>query len=395
MRMIALGWLALVVGGCDDPGGRAPVDLPDARGAVDRGVDARAPLEAGPLDAGPLDAGPLDAAPDATVQDAAPPTPLPLTRADVVVIGPAIETDVGGGHLSDGSLVFDSSDAEFSRSSLFRVILDPAGHGAPQEIDGLSDQPIVAGPSVVEVGGEAWLYYVDGPGLDTVEVGIKRARWDGAGWGAPEAVGPLPETWLLSWPRFVAVGDGVAVAYRDWNSAPHYAWSPDGVTFEPATRLAPAGALATVAAFGDGSLVSTWQEETAERPFVARFSISRDRGATWSPGVAVTESHGNVHDTAPVLRRDGDIDLYYIYPASARGFVLFRRHLTVDGRLGPEERVTADVLGEPSKPGAARLADGALRLWWAEISARDPVQGWPTEQRLVVTRVHGDAPRAD
>lgn len=382
--------------GCDDaqqPG----VDLGaprrvDARPADAAAADAR--VDAAAVDAA-VDASP-DAAPDAGPPDLGPPTPLPLGPAAVQIIGPALATDIDAAWVpGDGSLVFDSSDVDFTRSRLFGAAASDGGFAAPVALDGLSDRALVAGPSVIEFRGETWLYFVDSPGLDGVEVGIKRARWAAGRWVDVEAVRPIPETWILSWPRFVALDDGVGLAWRDWNSAPHFARSADGLRFDAPVRIADAGALATVGRFADGTLVYTWQEESAARPFVAYYSLSTDGGATWRPKAEVTDASGNVHDTAPVERRDGTIDLYYIYPASARGFVLFRRHLTADGRLGPEERVTADALGEPSKPGGARLPDGRLLLWWAEISARDLVQGWPTEQRIVVTRIQGDAPSAE
>jgi hypothetical protein len=51
-------------------------------------------------------------------------------------------------------------------------------------------------------------------------------------------------------------------------------------------------------------------------------------------------------------------------------------------------------VGEVSKPAAARLPDGRLLLSWAQISARDPQLGWPTQQLLCAAVVSGDSPPA-
>lgn len=172
------------------------------------------------------------------------------------------------------------------------------------------------------------------------------------------------------------------------------AFSDDGLGFDPPVLVAPAGeALATLGEFGDGSLAYTHQRAMPGEPTVSFFQRSAD-GLIWTEPERVTTASSNVHDTTMVTRLDGDLDLYYIYPAGPQGFVLFRRALTSAGALGAEERVSADALGEPSKPELARLADGRLVLTWAEISQRHPVQGWPTEQRLNVAILTGDAPAA-
>lgn len=399
--LLRLALLPLLLAACPgSPDGRPDVGHTEPADAVAAPTDA----SAGAPDAGPPDFEdaadlPPDSGPAGDVGSdvGAPPTPLPLALSDTVLVGPpgAIDMTAAGFEGEQGPLVvFERFDADFLSAKHWVTRLEPAPVGGWSGAALLEPQPpdaFVAAPSSVEVGGERWLY---GARASTLQgaAALFRARLEAAGFGAAQALPAIGGVGsLLAWPRFFDLPDGrVGVAFRDGASRPRLALSADGQAFATPVTVGPPGAMADACAFADGTLLFTYQTEDA--PMTSWLRISRDDGATWTPAQKVTESSTNVHDTAPVRRLDGAVDLYYIYPAGGAGFSLFRRAVSAAGALGPEQQVTALEVGDTSKPGATRLRDGRLLLTWAEISARAPATGEPTEQRLWLALLSGDAP---
>lgn len=333
---------------------------------------------------------------DMIVGPPSPPTALPLGPSAALTLGGGGGIDVqaalfasrGG---ADAAIVYDHFDAAFSTGEL---------RSASLTMDGLLSTPtdlfadastFAANPSGVERVGTAYLYYVRAATLQGSAT-IERRERQGSSWGPPQVVS-LPAITLLSWPRFIALPDDrVALGYRDGLGQPRVALSSDGLHFDSASVVeSRSSAMVAVGSFSDGQLVCTYQTESAAAPMTSWVRRSRD-GVSWSPPLRVTSSSTNVHDTAPLSRVDGGIDLYYIYPVGQLGFVLFRRRYGADGTLGLEERVTDDSFGEVSKPSGVRLADGRLLLTYAAITARDPVQGFPSVQQLGAVLLAGDAP---
>lgn len=336
-----------------------------------------------------------EAIPEAIVD--ATPTALPLTLSQVQILGPGVQIDVGCAALETNEGLFvlwESFDEPFAKGRfLLSVSKDRGASFSKPTPLSFPGQALAGSPSILRIGKDTWIYYMEASSVQSSAV-LKRIRWSYNQWKNPETVGPIGGVAsLLSWTKFYRLKDKrVAVAFRDGQSRPMVAFSKDGLRFEPAVLVGPTtgGALATLGQFGNGWLAYSYQHPVGNSPMVSYVKLSTD-GATWGAPFPVSTSSTNVHDTTLVTRLDGAIDMYYIYPASTRGFVLFRRMLRKDGSMGPEQRLTADELGEPSKPEVKRLSDGRLLLMWAEISKRSP-RGYPSEQRMVVAILRGDAP---
>ena len=294
-------------------------------------------------------------------------------------------------------VIFDSFDAAFETGRLWegaRELGDLGSVRAPRQLE-LGDEAFVAAPSRVRLGDGAYLYFVVGTSLG-VAPELARARIEADGFGPREDLGPLAGAdSLLAWPRFETLPDGrIAVAFHDGVGRPSLALSDDGRVFGAATVVDTAPrAMAKVTAFGDGTLAFTYQ--TGANPMISYVRVAPPPAAgappVWSAPFVVTEASSNVHDTSAVVRADGDLDLYYIYPPGP-AFRVFRRALARDGRLGPEEAVTGEASGDTSKPRVVRLDGCRVLLTYAEITVRDGA-GQPIQQRLGAVVIDGDAPQ--
>lgn len=352
MRSVAL--LALLALGCDGAG------APDAAVEPDGGIDR--------------DGGPVGLAV---------PRPDALPVSDGLRLGPGLDLDVASAIAvaPDGAveLVFDSFGGSFAGSELWTSASTDGRRFAAPRPTGFTRHPFEASPSFVR----GVLYFA---GADALSGAATLYR---AGVGRADAVRAIES--LLSWPRIYAWGDRVALVYRDAASRPMIAWGDDAASLGAPVVVSEGGAaMATLGVFADGSLAYAYQHPVGAEPMVSFVRRSSD-GTAWSEPVRVTDAAGNVHDTTLVARADGGLDLYYVYPAPAGRFALFRRAMAADGRMGEEERVSADALGEPSKPEGARVADGRVLIAFADIAARGP-SGEPSGQELVLVSLPSEAP---
>lgn len=339
-------------------------------------------------DGGP---GPVDGS--ALADGGGGPPGIPVPRAALPVgadaalrLGPGADLDVASAITQDEAgavtLVFESFDEGFTRGELWSTTsADGAAFQVARPI-GFTPHPFEASPSFVD-GALVFAGADDLESAPTLYLGRV---------GAPEALPPVSGlVSLLSWPRLQATPGGVALVFRDGGSAPRLATGADVRSLgAPRAIAAEAAAMVTLGVFGDGSLAATYQRPVGGEPMVS-FVVRSSDGEAWTEPARVTDASPNVHDTTLVGRSDGGLDLYYAYPASAAGFALFRRRLDPDGALGPEERVTADEVGEATKPEGLRLASGDVLVATAVITRRGP-SGEPTRQELTLLRLNGEAP---
>lgn len=325
-------------------------------------------------------------------RDAGPPgvpvprSDLPVTGEGALRLGPGADLDVASALTQDASgavtLVFESFDEAFTRGELWSTdSADGTAFRVARPI-GYTSHPFEASPSFV--GGS--LYFAGADDL-TGPATLYAGRV-----GAPTALPPVEGlASLLSWPKLYDLGGRVALVFRDASSVPRFALGPDPERLgAPGVIVDEPAALVTLGVFGSGRFAATYQRPVGGEPMVS-FVVLSDDGETWSAPARVTEASPNVHDTTLVGRGDGALDLYYAYPRGASGFTLHRRRLAEDGALGPEQRVTADEVGEATKPEGLRLASGDVLIAIAVITARGP-DGAPTRQELTLLRLSSEAP---
>jgi hypothetical protein len=332
---------------------------------VDAGVDARA-------DSGPPGL-PL-----------AQPAALPITQSDVLRLGPGLMLDATSAFsvASDGSVafVYESFDSGFAYGELWRTD-SPDGRSFPlPRPTPFTTHPYEASPSFVD--GSLYFFAAD----DLVAAPLLLRASVGT---ASELLPVSGVATLFSWPRLYRWNASIAIAFRDAASHAMIAWGADAASFgSPMVVESTAIAMAAIGVFGDGTLAYAYQQPVGAEPMVSFVRRSSD-GTAWSDAVRVTDSSSDVHDTMLVARSDGGLDLYYVYPGSA-GFVLFRRALAEDGRMGVEERVTVDAIGEPSKPEGLRFG-GRVLLAFANITERS-TSGEPTRQEIALASLPSEAP---
>jgi hypothetical protein len=150
---------------------------------------------------------------------------------------------------------------------------------------------------------------------------------------------------------FLAVGDGV-----------RFATKPSPV---PLSSVPMRGVLAHVGTTTEGAWVFAHQVADARWSFRSFVQLSRDEGATWSAPIQLRPSQEDVHDAYPLRRKSGGADVYYLRASEPGAFNVHRRALAEDGRLGPEQVVTAPAVGHIEKPQPRRLPDGRIALAFA------------------------------
>ena len=294
----------------------------------------------------------------------------------------------------DGSslVVYENFDEPFSRGQLMQSSGPPQALSKPEPLDFGLDAPLVGAPSAVRIADRDYLYFMTASSAETPPK-LYRSPLEAGGFGAPEPLGTIDGMdSLLSWPRFHSTSDGrVAVAYHDGFARSLMAISQDGLHFEDAQQVGPQGAaMADISSFQGGGFAYCFQTLSATVPFSSWVRISAN-GKTWSAPIRVTDASPNVHDTSMLKRKDGGIDLYYCYPAGESGFSVMRRAIDRRGRMGPEQRVTKESVGDTMKPTVSRLQDGRVLLTMATGTERSK-EGFPTRQRLDVLVLEEDAP---
>ena len=97
------------------------------------------------------------------------------------------------------------------------------------------------------------------------------------------------------------------------------------------------------------------------------FRLSSNLGKTWTEAVPINFTDVTVHDAKAIIRPDGNIDIYYVYPIQDNsGLSLWRRCLNPDGQLGVEELVVEPSFGNIAKPTPHRLNTGELLITFVE-----------------------------
>lgn len=182
-----------------------------------------------------------------------------------------------------------------------------------------------------------------------------------------------------SWPEINYISEKYYLVYRKAKCCGlSYAMSDDGINFSEIDSLGNTGAMPAINHFSDGKILYNYQRPYPTDKFTSkgkvryvtksRFKISDNDGLSWGPENIVTDTSYEVHDAFPFQREDGNIDMYYSHGLNRKGpyWSLWRRCVNSDGKLGKEQMLTNELIGDTTKPNAFRRNDGTIALLFIE-----------------------------
>jgi len=153
-----------------------------------------------------------------------------------------------------------------------------------------------------------------------------------------------------------------------------FAMSNDGLTFTLKDTLSIAGSMPAAESFSDNTLIYTYQSPyptdiktskgKVKYVMKSRFKLSHDQGSHWSTDIPVSHSTFEIHDAIAFKRLDGNIDIYYSHDLNRKQeqLSLWRRCVFPNGKLGKEELVADERIGNIAKPNPFRMESGAIAL---------------------------------
>lgn len=339
------------------------------------------------------DSGALSDRAGATTPDQGLATPLPLSREAVQSLGPGSQLDgasVSWQQDQTTYLLFESFNELLSKGSFFLSRATNGRFSQPTPFT-LTLNPIVGSPSRMRWRGSLWLYFAEASTLQGPMV-VKRCKIVAGQSENPETLPTLPGAAnLLSRPQFFAWSNTALVAYKDQQSRPVLATSSDGKTFSSPLLLYKAAVTsARLGMTQEKALVYVYQHAKEPEAMLSHYRVSSD-GKRWTVAQTVSKTGSTISDATVLARPDSGADLYYAVSKDRKVRSLFRRRVSSDGALGPEQQLTHSALGDASKPETLRLADGRILLSWIETTKRNAQEN-PSEQRLLLAIIRGDAP---
>lgn len=277
------------------------------------------------------------------------------------------------------SVVFESFAPDHSSGRLLEVHRRDGQGWSPPAPFAPSAAAFVVGPTFAD----GFVYAMELSGFDVRPTVFRASQGD----GSKQTVTMPGTSDIFAWPYVhfdgqtywaATIADGERIVAR----------SDDGLSFTRVSALGEARPQFSVHGFGAGGLAAVWQ--TGIDPQQVYVSLSSD-GASWSPPRAASDVSINVHDGRFVKRRDGDLDLYYIAAMNdVAGFSVFRRHIALDGAMGPEERLTFAEDGNVNKPNPMRLDPCRVAVTVSLVSDPNP-NAWKARAGLMT--LESDAPR--
>jgi len=153
-----------------------------------------------------------------------------------------------------------------------------------------------------------------------------------------------------------------------------FAVSNDGLKFTLKDTLSITGSMPAAESFSDNTLIYTYQSpyptdiktSKGKIKYVmkSRFKLSHDQGSHWSTDIPVSHSTFEIHDAIAFKRLDGNIDMYYSHDLNRKQaqLSLWRRCVLPNGKLGQEELVADERIGNIAKPNPFRVANGSIAL---------------------------------
>lgn len=232
--------------------------------------------------------------------------------------------------------------------------------------------------SHIIIDGIDWLYFIESNGFKSDAIAYRAKLKDSA---LVEREKISLETTLspssnARW--HVMNNNNVALVYTGKQCCKlYFSISNDGVKFETPRYIGNTGFMPYLSSFSDGKLLYLFQKSfrsSKEKPngkpiYITKshFRISNNYGQTWSEYTPISLTDDTVHDAKAILRHDGNIDIYYVYPIQeGKGLSLWRRCISNDGELGNEELVVQHDFGNIAKPSIHRLDKGEILVTFVE-----------------------------
>ncbi len=287
-----------------------------------------------------------------------------LSPKDLIEVSTGPELDYQSAFFirkEDGAwqIVFERWKApEFAGRLMITTSLDHQRFESPVPLK-LLDKPLQLSPASLLLNDDSYLYFMAGDAVRK-STHFYRSLYREGFFGLVEKIKLDDELdGILAWPHPIALSKNLIIlAYDNYRTSNNVAFSDDGLVFRKKIKVGT-GQMGRVAAYKGGQLVYTWQTGYGTNMTVWH-CLSRD-GITWSKPAPITNGSTDVHDAMPFSRLDGGVDVYYIYTGTS-GYSIYRRSVSLDGRLGREERITSDSVGSVTQPHPHRLKDGRIVL---------------------------------
>jgi hypothetical protein len=230
-----------------------------------------------------------------------------------------------------------------------------------------------ANPRPLIVNGKIWIYF------NAYSEVTKEAKW---GRFAFDEVDPeTPIEWLNTtevlngqsrpW-IFPALTDAgkVLLSYEKRNSSTgkmdlFFSLSDKGQAFGAPGSIADSAQMVRFAEFYKGPWAFSFQVGSSSK-MAAYAVLTSDQGQSFTSRIKLSDE-SNVHDTFLLQRKDGDLDAYYLVGFEGKGFSLFRRKISRDGKLGPEQQITSTAV-HVEKPHCLRLNSGKIFVTLSKVT---------------------------
>ncbi len=232
--------------------------------------------------------------------------------------------------------------------------------------------------SHVIIDGVDWLYFIESNGFKSDAIAY-RAKLKDSALVEQEKISlefTLSPSSNARW--HVMNNNKVALVYTNKQCCKlYFSTSKDGVKFEAPRYIGNTGFMPHLSSFSDGKLLYLFQKSfrsSKEKPngkpiYITKshFRISNNFGKTWGEYTPISLTDDTVHDAKAILRHDGNIDIYYVYPIQEdKDLSLWRRCISSNGELGNEELVVQHDFGNIAKPSIHRLDSGKILVTFVE-----------------------------
>lgn len=266
--------------------------------------------------------------------------------------------------------------AMVSKSQLYSVCLKDKRFTKPRVLQETESRnySYFANPRSLIINGKIWIYF------NAYNETTKEAKW--GRFAFDEEDPETPVEWLNTsevlngqsrawiYPARTEAGQ-VLLSYEKRNPSTgrmdlFFSLSQKGQSFGASLPVAESAQMVRFAEFYQGPWAFSFQVGSG-RNMAAYAVLSSDQGQTFSNRIKLSDET-NVHDTFLLQRKDGELDAYYLVGFEGKGFSLFRRKVSRDGKLGPEQQLTSTAVAV-EKPHCLRLHSGKIFVTLSKVNS--------------------------